>query len=66
MTLYDKLVSAIVGILWLVCGFNLILLLAKRSATKSAREANQFLRDMGAPTGLKVRKIPDEMRRTLH
>lgn len=29
---------------------------AKRVATRDAREANQFLRDMGAPTGLKVVK----------
>ncbi len=29
---------------------------AKRRATKDAREANQFLRDMGAPSGLRVIK----------
>jgi hypothetical protein len=29
---------------------------ARRRATKDIREANQFLRDMGAPTGLKIKR----------
>jgi hypothetical protein len=37
--------------------FAFILYLARRRATRDAREDNQFLRDMGAPTGLRVRRL---------
>jgi hypothetical protein len=37
--------------------FAFILYLARRRAMRDAREDNQFLRDMGAPTGLKVRRL---------
>jgi hypothetical protein len=37
--------------------FAFILYLARRRATRDAREDNQFLRDMGAPTGLRVKRL---------
>ncbi len=35
----------------------LILWLGRRAATRDARAADRFLRDMGAPTGLRVRRL---------